>query len=89
MYFFADIKNMIDIDLLRRLSDAMKYNQCDTGLICQQMCNTEIYDNNSAVERQKTRMLLKKAEKWKKNVMFRKKSLEKKWLGTNEAIKTL
>ena len=85
--FFANIENIIDTDFLRKLSDAMKYNQCDTGLLCKSIYETEICDNSSSIERKRTRLLLKNMDEENKKIIFRKSLLKKSGLGRMERLK--
>lgn len=78
--YFPNIKQLPEVDFLRSLSDAMKYNQCDVGVVCEDMRSTEVYDSSVFEERKKIRAVLKKAgidEHW---ILFRKDLLLKSGL---------
>lgn len=79
--FFADIKEDIDNDFLRRFSDAIKYNQCDSGIISKKIEETKVYKNNTVTERKEIRKILERISFQNEKILFRKDLLQKSGLG--------
>ena len=70
--FFADVEAAEDIDFLRSLSDAVKYNQCDVGVMCESIQTTEICDASQAKARKRMTGLLKKVRLENASFIFRR-----------------
>lgn len=70
--FFADIKRPEDPDFLRSLSDAVKYNCCDIGTVCEHIESTEVCDGRRAESRKRMTALLKKSGTENISFVFRR-----------------
>lgn len=76
--YFADVNRLPTCTFLEQLSDAMKYNRCDTGVDAFVSKETVVFDHRDPECRRRIRQNLKGTEN---SVIFRKDLLQKSGLG--------
>lgn len=76
--YFADVNRLPTCTFLEQLSDAMKYNRCDTGVDAFVSKETAVFDHRDPECRRRIRQNLKGTEN---SVIFRKDLLQKSGLG--------
>ena len=85
--YFPDMGEEIpDAAFLQYVSDSMKYNLCDVGILCRDVEYTEVYETGTVMERKKVRTLLGRMELTADRVLFRKDLLWKSGLKDIEGI---
>lgn len=78
--YFADPDAVLNLNFLWQLSDAMKYNQCDTGILSGAIDSSKVYGTETLHERKAIRTLLKKTGINRSQIIFRRDLLQKSGL---------
>lgn len=84
--YFADYYRRLPYAFLERVSDAMKYNQCSTGIVLEGEESTTVLNGEFLQHRKELRQKIRCMEKMGQSMVMRKNLLEKSGLEHLEAL---